>query len=233
MAVNTAGLAAGTYTATVRVESAGVNGSPKLVPVTLSLAPAAAAALSVTPSSLAFTATAGGANPAAQTLSVANTGTGTLSFTASDNAAWLAVTPASGTAPASLSVSVNVAGLAAGTYSGAVTVTARRRDRLARHDPGDADREPNTPPPSTGLVGAWGFDEAQRHAPRRRVGPRQHRDAVRPAAHDRPLRRRTVVRRRQRLVSVPDAASLDLTTGITIASWVRPDALGTSGARSS
>ena len=50
-------------------------------------------------------------NPAAQSLSVANTGGGTLSFTASDDAAWLAVTPASGTRARELTVAVNIAGL--------------------------------------------------------------------------------------------------------------------------
>ena len=59
-----------------------------------------APSLSVTPASLSFSATQGGANPAAKTLSVANTGGGTLSFTDSDDASWLTVTPASGTRPA-------------------------------------------------------------------------------------------------------------------------------------
>ncbi len=65
-------------------------------------APPPAAALAVTPTSLSFSAAQGGANPAAKTLSVANTGGGTLSFTDSDDAAWLTVTPASGTAPRDL-----------------------------------------------------------------------------------------------------------------------------------
>ena len=99
VAVNTAGMTAGTYNATVRVESAGVSGSPKLIPVTLTLGAAPPPALSVTPASLSFGATQGGASPPAQNLSVANTGSGTLSFTASDDATWLAVAPASGTAP--------------------------------------------------------------------------------------------------------------------------------------
>ena len=43
VAVNTAGLTAGTHTATVRVESAGVDGSPRLIPVTLTLDAGAAA----------------------------------------------------------------------------------------------------------------------------------------------------------------------------------------------
>ena len=117
------GLAPGTYTGTVTISAAGASGSPKTVAVTLTVNPATPV-LSVAPTSLAFSATQGGANPAAQTVSVTNTGGGTLNFTASDNQSWLAVTPASGTAPANPSVSTNIAGLAPGNYTGTVTISA-------------------------------------------------------------------------------------------------------------
>jgi len=80
--------------------------------------------IGVSPSSLSFTATAGGANPANQSLSITNTGGGTLNWTASDNAAWLSVSPTSGTAPSSTTASVNISGLAAGTYNGTITISA-------------------------------------------------------------------------------------------------------------
>ncbi len=81
--------------------------------------------LSVSPTSLSFTATAGGSNPANQTLSITNTGTGTFNWTASKGTAtWLTVSPTSGQPNASATVSVNIAGLAAGTYSGTITITA-------------------------------------------------------------------------------------------------------------
>lgn len=80
--------------------------------------------IGVSPSSLSFTATAGGANPANQSISITNTGGGTLNWTASDNATWLTVSPASGTAPSTLTASVNITGLAAGTYNGTITITA-------------------------------------------------------------------------------------------------------------
>ena len=124
VSVNTAGLAAGTYSGTVTITSSGVQGSPAAIPVTLTVDPAPAPALSVTPSSLSFAAVQGGSNPATKSLAVANTGGGTLSFSVSDDAAWLAVTPASGSAPQSLTVSASTAGLTAGTYTGTVTVTA-------------------------------------------------------------------------------------------------------------
>jgi hypothetical protein len=81
-------------------------------------------ALSVTPGALSFGAVQGGAAPPAAQLSVTNTGTGSLSFTAASDAAWLSVSPATGTAPQTLQVSASPAGLAVGTYTGHVTVTA-------------------------------------------------------------------------------------------------------------
>ncbi len=80
--------------------------------------------MSVTPGSLAFTGQAGDANPASQTMLVTNTGGGTLSWTISDNAPWLSATPASGTAPSTVSVGVDTSGLGAGTYNGTVTITS-------------------------------------------------------------------------------------------------------------
>jgi glucose/arabinose dehydrogenase len=155
-AVDTAGLTAGTYNATVRVDAAGASGAPKLIPVTLTLAAPQPPALSVTPGSLAFNAVEGAAAPAPQSLAIANTGGGTLSFTTSDDQSWLAATPASGTAPAAVSVSVTTAGLTRGTYTGSVRVTAGG----ATGSPVDVPVTLNIAPPSTGLVGAWGFDEA-------------------------------------------------------------------------
>ena len=76
--------------------------------------------LAVSPTSLSFSSVAGGASPAAKTLSVLNNGDGTFPFTATDDATWLTVTPGSGTAPRDVSVAVNTAGLAAGTYTATV-----------------------------------------------------------------------------------------------------------------
>ena len=77
---------------------------------------------------LTFTAAQGGANPAAQTLSIANTGGGTLSWTASEPATWLSLSPASGAIAAGqsnvITVSVNIAGLTANTYSSTITISA-------------------------------------------------------------------------------------------------------------
>ncbi|MFL6274634.1 MAG: S8 family serine peptidase [Blastocatellia bacterium] len=80
--------------------------------------------IGVSPSSMSFSATAGGANPASQSLSISNTGGGTLNWTGSANQTWLSVSPTSGTAPSATTVSVNISGLAAGTYNGAITISA-------------------------------------------------------------------------------------------------------------
>jgi hypothetical protein len=85
-------------------------------------------AIGVSPTTLNFAGTEGGANPASQTLRITNIGSGELNWTISGNAAWLTVTPTSGsttTETDELTVSVNTAGLtAAGSpYEGEITVT--------------------------------------------------------------------------------------------------------------
>ena len=81
-------------------------------------------ALSTSPASLAFSATAGGASPAAKTISIANAGGGSMDWTASESASWLSVSPASGTNAGTVTVTPSVTGLSAGTYTTDVTVTA-------------------------------------------------------------------------------------------------------------
>ncbi len=80
--------------------------------------------LSVSPAALSLNATVGSSNPVSGSLSVANEGSGSLSFGAATDAVWLSVAPAGGNAPQSLSVSASPAGLGVGTYTGHVTVTA-------------------------------------------------------------------------------------------------------------
>ena len=93
-AVNVAGLAQGTYTATVTVASAGTSGSPEAHPRDAHRrASGARTRLTTGPASLTFSGVAGGANPAAQNVSVTNTGGGTLSYTATDNQTWITESP--------------------------------------------------------------------------------------------------------------------------------------------
>ena len=91
-------------------------------------------ALLATPSLLSFSVSGGGVAPAAQTLAIASSGAA-VSFTASASTSsggnWLAVSPSSGTTPASLSVSIALTNLAAGTYQGAVTLSSTSASSLA------------------------------------------------------------------------------------------------------
>ncbi len=81
----------------------------------------APAAIGLSPTSFSFS---GPPDPPGQTLTISNTGGGTLTWAASSNASWLSVSPTSGTAPSSATVSVTgTAGLAAGSYSGTITVS--------------------------------------------------------------------------------------------------------------
>ncbi|MCP5049998.1 MAG: fibronectin type III domain-containing protein, partial [bacterium] len=73
----------------------------------------------------------GGSVPAAQTFSVSNTGGGTLNWTASGDMAWLGVSPGSGSGSGVVTVSVDTTGLAAGTYTGAVSVSDPNASNLS------------------------------------------------------------------------------------------------------
>lgn len=122
LAVNTAGLAAGTHTATITVAAPGASNTPRTATVTLTLTPPPSIGLS--PKSFTYSAQVGGPNPNSQTLAVSNDGGGTLNWTASDDASWLTLAPTSGTNAGSVTVSVNTAGLAAGTHTAIITVSA-------------------------------------------------------------------------------------------------------------
>ncbi len=106
----------------------GASGSPQTVNVTLNVsAPIITSpTLSITGGPLTFAYQTGSAVPGAQNLS-ASVSSGSSSFTATSNAAWLQVSPGIGTLGASatpLSISVVPGSLAAGSYNGTITVTA-------------------------------------------------------------------------------------------------------------
>jgi hypothetical protein len=219
------GLTAGTYTTDVTVTAAGASGSPKTIPVTFTVDPPAPPALAVSPTTLAFSATRGGASPAAKTVSVTNGGSGNLDVTASDDAAWLTVTPASATAPATLTVTPSITGLAAGTYNATVTVTATTAG--ATGSPKTVAVTLTVNPASTNLVGAWGFDEASGTTATDSSG-RANTGTLNGATRNASGRFGSALSFDgvNDWVTVPDADSLDLTTGMTIEAWIRPSAIG-------
>jgi uncharacterized protein (TIGR03437 family) len=69
-----------------------------------------------------FTNVVGGSSPQAQTVTVQCCGDFTATAATNTGGVWLAVTPDRGTAPASLTLTANAAGLAYGRYSGQVVI---------------------------------------------------------------------------------------------------------------
>ncbi len=117
-------LTPGTYSASVNLSAPGATSVA--IPVSFSVT-ALPSTINLSPSTLTFTATQGAANPAAQTLSLRNSGGGTLTWSVTDNQAWLSVSPASGTATTetdSITVSINTKDLVANTFTASVTITA-------------------------------------------------------------------------------------------------------------
>jgi hypothetical protein len=122
--VNPASLAAGTYTGSVSVASTGASNSPQSIPVTLTVTAAAVKpTLGLSPTSLTFNYQIGGSTPAAQTVATSSSTSTAISYTATAGSSWLTTT-ASGTTPGNLSIGVNPASLAAGTYTGTVSVAS-------------------------------------------------------------------------------------------------------------
>ena len=82
--------------------------------------------VNVSPAQLTFNSTASGPATPSQILNVSSTTGSNTTFraTALSGGNWLSVSPQSGTTPQALSVSVNPAGLTAGSYAGFITVTA-------------------------------------------------------------------------------------------------------------
>ncbi|MDP1949447.1 MAG: hypothetical protein Q8L77_18345 [Nitrospirota bacterium] len=121
LTVTSGSLAAGTYNSTVTLQASGA--SSVTVPVTLTVATAPVpAAIGMSPTSLSFTATPG-ASPSPKTLNISNTGGGTLTWSASDNAPWLTLNRVSGTGNSVVTVTV-MGNSTVGTYSGSITLSA-------------------------------------------------------------------------------------------------------------
>jgi len=119
LSVTTGTMTPGTYSSAVNLTATGAT--PVTIPVSFTVT--APPSIGANPTSLSFTAQQGGANPATQTVSLSNTGGSTLSWTASDNATWLTVSPASGTGTGTVTVSATGT-QTTGTQSGSLTLSA-------------------------------------------------------------------------------------------------------------
>ncbi|HDH51187.1 MAG TPA: hypothetical protein ENH04_07250, partial [Nitrospirae bacterium] len=80
--------------------------------------------MQVEPLSLAFQGQEGAEAPAAQSVYITNTGTGTLNWSAESGSIWLSIDNTAGTAPDTINASPDISTLAEGTYLSSITVTA-------------------------------------------------------------------------------------------------------------
>ena len=85
-------------------------------------------ALDAIPTMLSFQAVQGGTSPPGQIVNILKNNDRTLSWSTSNNATWVRISPTTGSISnsAQLSVSVNPTGLAAGSYTGTVTVSVKK-----------------------------------------------------------------------------------------------------------
>jgi len=122
VSVTTAGLGAGAYTGQINITSVYGNLS---VPVTLTVG-GTPGAITANPVALSFSAAAGGAPPAAQSVTL-TTSISSADYVLSGVPVWMSVAPQAGTItptfPGTLTVSVNPGSLAAGTYNGSIVIT--------------------------------------------------------------------------------------------------------------
>jgi hypothetical protein len=123
VSVNSSSLAPGTFTGTITVVSLGAVSVTQSITVNLTVI-APPPAIVPSPSSLNFVAMTGQAPPSSQTLAITNIAPGSFSYTVATDSSWLTATPTSGSTPGSASVSVSANGLATGSYTGHVIVTA-------------------------------------------------------------------------------------------------------------
>ena len=133
VSLNTSGLAPGsTYNGQVNITAPNATPSSISVPVTVQVAAQQGPALSVTPASphagQSFTLPQGGQSQG--TVSVANAGGGTLSYTtvASSDSGWLSVSQGgtgsvTPTTPATITFTINATGISVGFHQGSITVT--------------------------------------------------------------------------------------------------------------
>ena len=130
LAPTTTSLAPGSYAATITVFSSLQGIAPKTVSVSLTVTPVRS--ISLSPASVTFNATQGGANPAVKTVSVNDSGSGSItglvasapSYGAGQPAGWLTPTLSSTSTPSTLSLQPTVGSLTPGTYTATVSVSS-------------------------------------------------------------------------------------------------------------
>jgi uncharacterized protein (TIGR03437 family) len=124
VSVDATDLVPGTYQGAIDIFAPAASPQTISVAVTLTVTAAVPPNLSAEPASLTFQAQVG-ASPPEQTLHIGNAGGGTLNWSAAVATAtgnWLKLGASVGVTPESLAVRSDVTGLAAGNYSGTITI---------------------------------------------------------------------------------------------------------------
>ena len=117
--VSTTGLVTAVANGTATIAATAPGGAAATATLTVS-----PPAIAVTPSSLSFNWQVGSSGPPGQTLGITNAGGGTVAWTATRNSTWLNLSPASGTAPSSVTVAIATSGLNAGPYRDTIWLSA-------------------------------------------------------------------------------------------------------------
>ena len=117
-------------------------------------------ALQIVPGQLSFSGVAGAPSPSPKTVQIGNTGGGVLSWSVTENATWISVSPSSGTAgptsPATITVSVNSSALDPGTYSTVMTISASGAIGSPQTIPVTLTLSPPAPPTVTDVAPSFG-----------------------------------------------------------------------------
>jgi BACON domain-containing protein len=126
VSVNPAGLTAGNYSGTILVSASGaVSRSISVSYGVFVPAPPVPPAIALSATTLSFYSSIGQTTPLSQSVGISNSGGGTLFWSAVvASGSWLSVSPSSGSGNGTLTISANPSGLAAGNYSGSITVSA-------------------------------------------------------------------------------------------------------------
>ncbi len=134
LSIDISGLDVGDYEATITIEAPEAVNSPETVSVDLEITEEEEEpTIDFSPSSLSFTATEGGGDPAGKTLRIWNSGDGTLDWSVSADADWLILDPDDGKSTGekdNVNVSVDISGLDEGEYDAEITI----RDPDASND---------------------------------------------------------------------------------------------------
>jgi hypothetical protein len=127
----TTDMAVATYTATVSVSADKSSITARTIQVTCTVSGTGTPAIALSRTTVGFAATAGGANPAVETVTITNGGAGSLTglgasinYQGGQPTGWLSRSLSPTTAPSTLTLNATTGSLAAGTYNATVSVSS-------------------------------------------------------------------------------------------------------------